>query len=350
MINDTNQKQTGGDGSTNIQAQNVYYGVTPTEARQIAIDVYNANITTLSQEAARTALSRAEELTDNFLKKVVEQRPILLAKFNDPGIQMALLGAQREYARTGDKNLESLLVSLLFDRAAESSRNLKQISLEEAMIVLPKLTQKHIDILSLNLLITENWSRARSESALKHLLSMAVKFKATVEFQSPDIAHLIITGCVTNTTPSHHKSFTYNLTNYFSGMFAKGFTMDEFVATVGENHEYSKWLIPCPRSQGKFMMNATSLSELEGIGNYSQEERIKLNKAFKLNLMTGKEIQDYLIGLEPEIGFIFQDGSTLFSDLTLTPVGVAIACANVTKKTGQLISWPYSMRNISSVG
>lgn len=350
MINDTSQNQTGGNGSTNIQAANIYVGVSATEARQIALDVYKANFTTLSREAAKTALFRAEEITDEFLKRAVESSPAILANLNSPGVQIALLNAQKEYARTGDKNLQHLLVNLLLDRAKDDHRNLKQIALEEAMTILPKLTHKQIDILALNLLVKENWSMASSEGALKNYLSnLVVKFKTTIEFQSPDILHLEFTGCakVTEGSPQRFKGLTYHLQQSFCGMFSKGFSMEEFVAQVGDNSDYSKWLVPCPRSPNKFMLNAISFHELEGIGNYSQEERIKLHKTFSMNLMSEQEIQAYLVGLEPEIDFVFKfDNSEIFH-LSLTPVGVAIACANVTKTTHQLISWPYSMRNIN---
>ncbi len=347
MINDTNQNQSGGDGSTNLQATNIYIGISASEARQIALDVYNANITTLSREAALTARSRAEELTDDFLRKVVEQRPTLLAKFSDPGIQIALLNAQKEYARTGDKDLENLLVNLLLDRASEPTRNLRQIALEEAMTVLPKLTQKQVNILTLNLLINENWSRTNSIGALKWFLTQAVKFKTKIEFQSPDILHLEFTGCAKSlNSASYQKGLVYHLTQYHSGLFAKGFSMEEFAAQVGENPDYSKWLIPCPRTPNKFMMNAVSFHELEGIGDYSQEERIKLSQAFKMNLMNSKEVQEFLIELEPEFEFFFAPENSSICQLALTPVGVAIACANFTKTTGQFLSWPYSMRNV----
>lgn len=54
------QKQKSGDNSYNIQAQSVNVGVTYTEARQISMDVYEANFYRLSETAANKAKDRAE--------------------------------------------------------------------------------------------------------------------------------------------------------------------------------------------------------------------------------------------------------------------------------------------------
>ena len=70
-------------------------------------------------------------------------------------MQLAVLAAQREYARTGDHALEELLVSVLLDRAREADRNLRQIALEESIAVIPKLTEKQVDILTQNTLVNE---------------------------------------------------------------------------------------------------------------------------------------------------------------------------------------------------
>jgi hypothetical protein len=351
MINDTTQNQSGGDSSTNIQATNIYVaGVSASEARQIALDVYKANFTVLSQEAASVAMSRAEEITDGFLKKIYEQSPALMLNLNTPGLQIALLNAQREYARTGDKSVEELLVNLLFNRASETTRNLKQIALEEAITILPKLTHKQVDILTLNLLVNDHYFMARSKDTLKYFLSaLVVKFKTTIEFRSPEILHLEFTGCAKLSEASRHKGLVLDLLESFPGLFSKGFSKEEFVAQAGDNPKYENLLTPCIRSPDKLQLNATTVDD---INRYFQlhdcpaEDKQKLFKVLRTNLMSTNEIQAYLIEIEPEVDFLFKfDNSDIFH-LNLTPVGVAIACANFTKKIGYNVSWPYSMRNV----
>lgn len=119
MIKDSNQKQEGGDHSTNLQSKTVtiYQGISYAEAKEIALDVFKANFIQLKQEAAEIAKTRAEEITDVFLEKLNSRNPDAIRNFNEPALQDALFTAQKEYAKTGDKDLGDLLVDILVDRA-----------------------------------------------------------------------------------------------------------------------------------------------------------------------------------------------------------------------------------------
>jgi hypothetical protein len=72
MIKDKVQKQESGDDSTNLQAQSIVVnqGISYSDAKDIALDVYKSNFLQLSQDAAQVARERAEEITDNFLDKL----------------------------------------------------------------------------------------------------------------------------------------------------------------------------------------------------------------------------------------------------------------------------------------
>ena len=137
MINDRVQKQEAGDGSTNLQGQSIviHQGISYADAREIALDVYKANFIQLSQEAADLARQRATELTDDFLQKLKADNESAVASMSTPGMQAAIYEAQKQYAKTGDKNLEGLLVDILVERAATSERNIKQIVLDESLSV-----------------------------------------------------------------------------------------------------------------------------------------------------------------------------------------------------------------------
>src|SRR4026209_709950 len=114
------QSQTSGDNSVNIQGEDVTLnlGVNYSEARQIALDVFDANFYKLSQAAAEMAKQRAREIIDDFLSKLAERNPVASENTKDPDVQYAIFTAQREYARSGDKDLSDILVDILVDRVS----------------------------------------------------------------------------------------------------------------------------------------------------------------------------------------------------------------------------------------
>lgn len=132
MIKDQVQKQQAGDSSTNLQGQSIviHQGISYSDAKEIALDVYKSNFLQLSQDAAELARARAEEITDNFLTKLKDENEAAVTEMSQPGMQAALFEAQKQYAKTGDKNLEGLLVDILVERASTPERNIYQIVLD----------------------------------------------------------------------------------------------------------------------------------------------------------------------------------------------------------------------------
>jgi hypothetical protein len=56
---------------------------------------------------------------------------------------------KKEYAKTGDVDLKEQLLDLLIQRIDSDERSLKQVVLDEAIILLPKLTKDQINLLTL---------------------------------------------------------------------------------------------------------------------------------------------------------------------------------------------------------
>ncbi|WP_262250451.1 LPO_1073/Vpar_1526 family protein [Parapedobacter soli] len=155
MLNDKIQKQEGGDSSTNLQGHvvNVYQGISYADAKEIALDVFSSNFIQLKNEAAEIAKQRAEEITEALLEKLIERAPDAIEEFKQPGMQDSLFTAQKEYAKSGDKELGDLLVDILVDRANSPERNMMQIILDEALKIAPKLTIEQLDTLTLSFIL-----------------------------------------------------------------------------------------------------------------------------------------------------------------------------------------------------
>ncbi|WP_010651990.1 LPO_1073/Vpar_1526 family protein [Oceanobacillus massiliensis] len=141
-----------GDNSTNIQGRQVLVnqqiGISYSDARQIALDVYKQNFYELSEEAKSVALERAEKLIDELLRNLEKELPEQIEKIKVPDVQYTLIKAQSIYARNGGPDTLEILTNLLKDRFRVKEDSLKKIVLNEAIEIIPKLTINQLNLLT----------------------------------------------------------------------------------------------------------------------------------------------------------------------------------------------------------
>lgn len=350
MIGSSNQRQSAGDGSTNIQAQNIYItGVSESEARRIALDVYKANIEELSNTAKEIAISRAEKLTEALIERLAEKGGSLPAELRTPGMQLSILAAQRETARAGRQPTEELLVSLLVDRASESERTLRQIAIEEAIVTVPKLTDTQVDMLTANLLVNDNYYMAGVPGGLERLLHLLDKFRFAIGWRSPDVSHLEFTGCGRRFVDASRKTLDLAIRDTYPGLFQKPFGLNEFSGKVPDHELFSDLLRPVPDAPQQFTIAAVSLEDVNrffsecGLPN---EKKQGIFDFLRSHTLDPQKIRENLKGRTPSADFVFTFENHEAFALDLTPVGVAIASANFARKVGTSVAWPYHMRRI----
>ncbi len=136
-------RQLGGQASTNVQAGRdliVYEGPSLEEIRETALDVFRENSIALRGIAEEVALARADKITNDFFEQLNLRAPDALNNAADPDMHQSLLNAQREFACSGEEDLELALVDLLVDRAEETGRGIRTLVLNEAIKSAPKLT------------------------------------------------------------------------------------------------------------------------------------------------------------------------------------------------------------------
>lgn len=342
MIKDQIQKQESGDNSCNIQAQSIVInqGISYEDAKRIALDIYKQNFISLSEDAAALARERAEELTDNFLKKLFEEQKEFVSSMKHPGMQIALYDAQKAYAKTGDKDLESLLVNILVERAVEDKRSLKQITLDEAISVASKLTSEQLDTLTVIFVIsrTKTYSIRNINSLKEYFETYILSFLVNVTTSPSCFDHLVYAGCGSKMETQKFHTVELLFRNNYPGIFFNGFTPDEFKEQVGEIERYSQFLMVCLMFPDKLQINALDLDVLEEKCTkfmVSAEDKNKLNEIFNKYTMQEHEIKAKVIEIEPHMEKLFSLwSSTLLSQFALTTVGIAIAQANLRSKKG----------------
>lgn len=342
MIKDQVQKQEAGDSSTNLQGQSIVInqGISYSDAKEIALDVYKLNFLQLSQDAADLATARAEELTDDFLKKLREESEESVSQMNEPGMQAALYEAQKQYAKTGDKDLEGILVDILVERASTPDRNIHQIVLDEALEVASKLTPEQMDSLTINFLIsqTQKYNLINIESLIGYINDEIIPFTKELSESTSCYEHLVYTGCISLMHTSYIKPISDLFRDRYPALFSKGFDQEKFKSDIGEISEFSTLLIPCFHFENQFQFKAMNIEILRGMlqdRNISEEETNKFIALFNSTLMSSSEVKEFLLcKVDKLAGFFDLWGNSTLSKFTLTTVGIAIAQANFRRRTG----------------
>lgn len=338
------KKQEGGDGSSNIQAENVnvYNGITYKDAKEIALDVFNSNFIRLKSEAAQIAQERAEEITEKIVKELNEKSPESLEEFKSPAMQDALFQTQKEYAKSGDEELGDLLVDILVDRAKTQKRNMLQLVLDESLLVAPKLTVEHFDLLTLNFLLAQTVNqRVRNlESFTDYIKKQIIPFTDDLRNERTTFNHLEYLGC------GHIRAGDYGqleekFKRQYKAIFAKGFSQEGFENEVGDFENSKSFLMPCLHDKSKLQINTLSdnaLDEEMTKRNINQQDKNKLKAFFNKTTMNNNEIKEYIISIDPKMKSLFELwNSSSLKKFELSGVGISIAHANYRRKTGETL-------------
>jgi hypothetical protein len=340
-------EQESGNNSTNLQiGGNVSIGISATEARQIALDIFKANFYEFSEKAAKKALERAEEITDEFISKFYSQIPHLESKLEEPSVQSSMFNTQKEYAKTGDVDLKEQLLDLLIQRIDSDERSLKQIVLDEAIILLPKLTKDQINIITLLFsAIYFNHSDILNLAKLSDyinnkLVAFYPKDKTSYSFFN----HLQYTGCCTILSEgSTYKPLIQIFQSRYKALFSKGFSTSELLEEFKEDlPQIDPLLMRSFRNPIQFQFNALNdevfnakIGELN-LGQLGQKAMAFENKF----LMNEQEIENYLVTINSDFKKLSIDwnGKDL-KTISPTSVGFAIAIMNYNRHTNSNIAF-----------
>ena len=345
MLN-RDQQQHVGEGATAVQAGGnvliTQVGLSYSEVRDVALDVFRANFYQLAGPAMETAKARAQEITEEFLKKLQQENPDGFGKGQDPDFQHALFTVQKEYARTGDKDLGDLLVDLLVDRSKQDQRDILQIVLNESLGTAPKLTDAQLAVLAIIFLCRYTQSQwignhqQLGEYFDRHVLPFASKLvKNSACYQ-----HLEFTGC--GSVQMGEITLENILEQTYPGQFLKGFDQSEIT-----NREVSigldqRFFIPCLNDPTKFQVRANNKTILEQnleANDIKPEDRAKIVALFDVGKMSQPEIREKCIAIRPFMESVFDTWSNSpMKSFTLTSVGMAIGHANIKRLVGEFAS------------
>lgn len=335
----SSQRQSGGDGSVNLQGQSIviHQGLSVEEVRTIALDIFRSNFYELAGFAKDVAEARAQQITNQFLEELQERNPEGLDRAIDPDMQYAIFTAQREYARSGDKQLGDILVDILVDRSKEEGRTILQIVLNESLQVAPKLTSDQLATLSIvfTLKYTKYLRMTNLEALRRYLDERIIPFVPELTSKNSCYQHLEYAGCASIGIGS--VAIEKIFLDAYPGMFSKGFTRSDLTTefpgwTSSSRHEGIELFTPCLHDNGRMQLNAIDDDMLESAARnigYDDSEVASLKTLRSGHSMQANEVRDYLEATHPVMKGLFEVWyASLLKNLTLTSVGIAIGHAN----------------------
>jgi len=337
------QEQYVNENSTAIQAGGnvtvVTTGLTYSEVRDIAIDVFKGNFYKLAGSAKQTADTRGEEITEMFLSKLQKEYPAGLEKSRDPDFQYALFTVQKEYARNGDKELGDLLVDLLVDRSKQEQRDILQIVLNESLSTAPKLTQSQLAALAVIFLFryTQNYGIGSHQMLGEYLDKHAFPFASQVVKNAACYQHLEFSGC--GSVGIGAVALESALSRTYQGLFLNGFDEQEVVnrgVSIGMD---PRFFTRCLNEASKVQVNALNKGTLDNAleaNLVSSEDRAKISALFDVGKMSDAEVRAKCVEIRPYMSGLFDTWSeSAMKNFTLTSVGIAIGHANVKRLVGE---------------
>ncbi len=341
MLN-KDQEQNVAERSTAIQAGRdvTVIGLTYSEVRNVALDVFKANFYELAGEAKEIAKSRAEEITEAFLSKLQQENPDGFKKSDDPDFQYALFTIQKEYARNGDKELGDLLVDLLVDRSKQEQRDILQIVLNESLLTAPKLTESQLAILAMIFLFryTQSFEVGNHQMFAEYLDRYVAPFASKLVKNLASYQHLEFSG--SGAIGLGGSSLEGILGMTYHGLFLKGFEEKEIIdrsISIGLDQRY---FVKCLNDRSKLQVCAIDKKLLEEALEKDvilAEDRAQIHALFDLGKMSDSEIKEKCIEIRPYMSTLFETWSdSAMNKFTLTSVGIAIGHANIKRLVGEL--------------
>lgn len=278
-------------------------GLSYSDVKEIAHEVYIKNFPELSERAANTANERAKELVDKFLQELKEQNPTGILQAQEPAFQYSLLVAQREYALSGDGDLADLLVDLLVDRTKEEPRSLPNIVLSESLSVVSKLTPDQIAAITLIFTIRyRKWKKIGDQNDLANHIRELMPLISSLPRKYSAYQHLEFTRCCI--VQMGELTIAKLFLNTYPGLWCKGFSQQQLAETAINPNDLSGLMMWCLNDKDLLQLATMNEEEFRYVAEQKglePEETTKLIALQNANLMNEQEVNAFLQSFDPAL-------------------------------------------------
>ncbi|MBU4227265.1 hypothetical protein KJ813_07235 [bacterium] len=324
------------------------------EFRKIAQSVFKENFYNLKEVARETAHNRSNEFIEDVIK-TLSDNPKNFDTFSEPSMQANLFEAQKAYAKSGERYLKILLLNYINNIAKAVPKSLTRIILEESIKIVPKLTIRQCDMLSLIFLMlySPNYNLSKWEDFETLLKDCIYPFIESLSDNVTNYRHLEYTGCVFS-KPGHYMAeelFQF----YYPEMFSSGFTIERFKEKVDINvskYKNDGTIIRCFYNANLYQINAIYKDDINKKGqekNYNNTVIFKLNRIQKEHSMNGDMVRNSILRINKDFEKLFSIwNNSYISHLELTSIGVSIAISNIERKLGMSLDYSIWLNEESS--
>lgn len=192
----TKQEAKAGENATIIQVNGDFnQGLTGEDVRRISSEVIRRELDILASEARRLFEERVEQLAGRLIESVSKKDRLLFRRFNEPAIQLALHAIYCEYGKSGDETLGEGLIELMLERLEAAEGNRRQLSLDEALVLLPKLTKPQVDFLAF-FCFAKAHKNLPADLMVKVIDVMVGVIPSVSGLDYRDISYLLSVGCL----------------------------------------------------------------------------------------------------------------------------------------------------------
>ncbi len=333
------QENKRGSNNTQIAQQYNYYGMDYQNTRALCLDLIKTELDIYKKEAEKVAKERYEHFSSIFFEQLNNERisdQTMCKEFENPDMQYSYVEAQKAYMRLGTPELESMLSNLLVDRIKENQRSLLQITLAEAITVVPMLLPEQLDILALCFRL--RYTRALNINSLPLLLdylkNQIMPHVNHSQYKESLFQHLVYTKSAS--LDIGEISVESILLNTYTGLFLSGYTEED----LGDfPRKYPDLFITCLQNPSKIQFNAINMEDLakqlDSIENITIEDKNYIENHFSNNLMSTDEVKNWILTELPNSNELFKQwNETSLKHLTLTSVGIVLGANRCKQITG----------------
>lgn len=337
-VNSSQVVQTGDDSPVTI---NNNTGISPSTFIQLCQTLLNPEVNSYIYQAYQEAKQRFDDLSTKLKAALEELEQTKLEKIKEPAIQIAANETYTEYIRSGEEFLGDELVDLLIERMSVQEHTSKQVLVDEARRVLPKLTKPQVDVLAVFAFLRFILGRPRMQfvgtlNKLGELGESIGKVKAI------DIALIVQSGCATD---SVLRGADYAIAPILQGSY------DPFFRKPVMKQQMLPMLQAYTEEEQKLLFQYVGYLDEEWYYKYNTMKflhqyavrmkdsgKSKILKAFEdmAQKMSLEEVEEFLKGINKN----WEQILTLFKKdfmktLTITPVGNYIGWRQLCKQTGE---------------
>jgi hypothetical protein len=349
------QEQKVGEGAIALQVagsaesvtinQTTHNGLTVEQVRAVATDAFRADFYQLLGQAGDIATARAQKVVEDFLGRIEKENPAALEQANTPDFRYALLTAQKVHARSGDENLETLLVELLVERSRENQRSLPQIVLNEALDTVSRLTEEQISALTIAFLLRRTINNTVFDFN-GFLEMMDTRIQPLIEkskLSNASFSHMAFTGC--GVVEMGELSLVELFVHSYRGLWQLGFAANDPMAEKlpPEARHLLRQSVHTPGNFEVFDGVTQPSASMRERLLPDAEKRALIDQLLARPILPNEQIKIRCIESRPYMEALFDLwDNTSMKHFSPSSVGIAIAHANICQKIkdfGPLSIW-----------